>query len=287
MTAYEQFRATLALNPIAIPDATPYPQVGQVWRAAWTEAVSNVYIVATTPDTVTALPVTGDPEIVSNPYCLLDVAESPLGYAAAIWRSPHVEVPTFVLDGCYGEIPGIHEELVDLSTPLSERARAADPSWQMQQRLSETMLCLKEATWLPESQPVGPLRTLMQRAQVSARTLSERMAATEGTLRLIVDGSWWIGDDAIALLADALAVPAADLPHGDPFAAAPELPRAVNSPARKRAFQQRAERDGVAEAKARFDAVQQLLPALTRQAGRDINERAKWDQLLDVYLSDE
>ena len=75
MTAYEQFRTILALNSIAIPNATPDPQVGQVWRAAWKEAVSNVCITAATPDTVTVLPVTGDPEIVSNPLCLLDVAE--------------------------------------------------------------------------------------------------------------------------------------------------------------------------------------------------------------------
>ena len=285
MTTLEQLRAALEREPIHVPDSVPVPRVGQVWRAVWEETVANVYVDAVSDDTVTVCPMTGDPALVSAVRVFLTATESPLGYPSAIWSGLRLEAPAFVLAGCYGEVPQeVLEEPHAPVAPLSERARSADPGWHLEQHVRRTFALLAEASWLPTTQPVGPVRALMNSAKVTARRLAESTGLTTDILELLLDGSWWIGEQSKEMLASSLNLSAQDLPHEDPFAEASELARAINSPFRKQAFLLRSQRDRVREAVARLTAAQELLPARTRRAAQAVDERAKWDQLLDLYF---
>jgi len=285
MTTFEQLRAALERDPIRVPDSVPVPRVGQVWRAVWEGTVANVYVDAVSDDTVTVCPMTGHPALVSAVRVFLAATESPLGYPSAIWSGPRIEAPAFVLAGCYGEVPQeVPEEPYAPLAPLSERARSADSGWHLEQHVRQTFALLAEATWFPTTQPVGPVRALMNSAKVKARSLAESAGLTADILELVLDGSWWIGEQSKEMLASSLNVSAQDLPHKDPFAKASELARAINSPSRKQAFLLTAQRDRVREAAARLIAAQQLMPARTRLAAQSVDERAKWDQLLDLYF---
>lgn len=284
MTTFEQLRAAIASKPIRIPDSVPVPEVGQVWRAIWGSTVSNVYIDDVSDDTVAVLPVTGDPSLVPSVRTYLGAAESPLGYPSAIWGVPRVDVPVFVLAGCYGEVPDSSEEVIRPRVPLSARAQSADPGWRLEQHVRQVLASQADARWLPRARPVGPIRLLMRSAGISARALAEGTGLPTDLLAMILDGSWWISPQATEVLTTTLGVSAPDLPSEDPLIGAGELVRAINSPTRKRAFMRRGRHDGVPEAKARFVAAQQLLPARARRAASTTDERSRWDQLLDTYL---
>ncbi len=66
----------------------------------------------------------------------------------------------------------------------------------------------------------------------------------------------------------------------------PGLPRAINSPSRKAAFRDFSRRKDISEAEARLEAADQVLAAAARQSKPEVDEQARWDHLLDVYLHD-
>lgn len=285
MTLYENVRGFLARHPIRMPDTTPEPVAGQVWRATWDDAVADIYITRAHDDTVRFLPITAYSPAIANPLAYLSADESPLGYASAVWREDEREIPIFVLDGCFGSVAEIQVEPPSPpQSDLSEAARAADPGWQLQLSMERQLDDLAAATWIPQGQPVGPIRDLLRDAGLTLRQLSQQVSMPEDLLVRINTSSWWLNQATASSLSDALGVPVTSLPHRAPFATDPELPRAINAPARRASFRQKSLREGITEAQVRFAAANELLLAAARRSAPGVSEHDKWNHFLDMYF---
>lgn len=286
MSSYEDVREFLTQHPIRMPDAIPEPHHGQIWRAVWEDAVLDIYIVDAGDDIVSAVPVTPDSGIVSATH-RLGVDESPLGYGVAVWIGLQRKLPVFVLDGCYGQIEDPLDE-VDLpaQSELIDSARAADPRSELIRRLEGQFELLATATWMPPEQPIGPIRDLVRNAGLRLRDVRDQTSLADEILTRINRSAWWLLANQIAELSDALATPPSDLPRSEPFFDTPELPRAINSPSRRAAFRSFSRRKDISEGEARLEAAHQLLAASARQSRPEVDQQARWEHLLDVYLHD-
>jgi hypothetical protein len=287
LSSYEDVRDFLAQHPIRMPDATPEPQPGQTWRAVWEDVVIDVHIVEAGDDLVLAMPVTPYSGTASQSAHYLGDDESPLGYAVELWHDLQRELPVQVLDGCYGYV---EEPLSEVDLPaqseLKEAARVTDPRSELIDRLERELEQLAKATWMPHSQPIGPIRDLVRNAGLRLRDVKEHTSLQDEILLRINGSAWWLPANQIAELSDVLEVPRSDLPRSAPFFDTPELPRAINSPKRRAEFRNLSARKGLSEGEARLEAAHQILAAAARQSGRDVDERARWEHLLDVYLHD-
>ena len=279
-------REFLAQHPIRMPDATPEPQQGQIWRAAWEDAVADVYIVDADDDIILAMPVTPDSGIVSAIHHLGE-DESPLGYAIAVWAGLQRELPLIVLDGCYGQIEDPLGE-VDLpaQSELIDSAREVDPRSEFIGRLERQFELLATATWMPPEQPIGPIRELVRGTGLRLRDIRDQTSLADEILTRINRSTWWLPASQIEELFEALATSPSDLPRSEAFFDTPGLPRAINSPSRKAAFRDFSRRKDISEAEARLEAADQVLAAAARQSKPEVDEQARWDYLLDVYRHD-
>lgn len=288
MTGLEKIREQLAETPIVLPTETPDPAAGQVWRATWDDAAANVYIeAAPTPGWVRVLPVTAEPEFVRSVKFFLDRDESPMGYVAAVCRQPQMDVPTFVLEACYGSLPSMEEEPDDQPTELTGEARSADPKYQHEALLARQLETLASASWTPRDQrAVGPIRTLVEQTGSSLRHLREAVGLTADEISRILDHAWWLSTDQLRRLADHLQVSVLDLPEGDPFTDEPELLRVTEAPRLRSRLREYATRHGLSEAGGRFQVASRLLAgARARSFTRAEDRTAYWEELLDDYLS--
>jgi hypothetical protein len=267
-------------------DATPKPQQGQVWRAGWEDAVLDIYIVDAGDDIVSAMPVTPDSGIVSTTHRLGE-DESPLGYAVAVWVGLQRGLPVFVLDGCYGQIEDPLDEVgLPAQSELFDSARAADPRSDLIGRLERQFERLAMATWMPPEQPIGPIRELVRTAGLRLRDVRDQTSLADEILTRINRSAWWLPANQIEELSKALATSPSDLPRSEPFFDTPELLRALNSPNRKAVFRDISRRKGISEGEVRLEAADQVLAAAARQSRPEVDEQARWEHLLDVYLHD-
>ena len=278
-------REFLAQHPIRLPDATPEPQPGQIWRAVWGDAVIDVYIVDAGDDLVLAIPVTPYSGTASPSAHHLGDDESPLGYAVAVWPGLQRELPALVLDGCYGQIEDpLDEGDLPAQSELIETARAADPRSELIDRLEGQFEQLAAATWMPSEQPIGPIRDLARNAGLRLRDVRDQTSLADEVLTRINRSAWWLPANQIAELSEVLATPPSDLPRSEPFFDTPELPRVFNSPKHRAEFRDFSRRKGISEGEARLEAAHQVLAAAARQSRPEVDERARWEHLLDVYL---
>lgn len=270
-----------------MPDATPEPQQGQIWRAVWEDTVIDVYIIDACDGIVSAMPVTPDSGIVSAIHHLGD-DESPLGYAVAVWPGFQRALPAFVLYGCYGQIEDpLGKVALPTQSELIDRAREADPRSELIRRLERQFELLATATWMPFEQPIGPIRQLVQSAGLRLRDVSDQTSLANEILTRINRSAWWLPANQIEELSEALATPPSDLPRSEPFFDTPELPRAINSPNRRAAFRDFSRRKDISEAVARLEAANRVLAAAARQSKPEVEEQARWEHLLDIYLHDD
>ena len=289
MSSFEDLRDFLARNPIRMPDSTPDPQGGQIWRASWSDVSLDVHLAEANEDSVLAAPVSPHSDATRTPGTyFIDREESPLGYAFAGWASLQMELPLFVLDGCYGTAPiQLEEPDTTPQSELIEIARAADTQAIFMARVHEKLKELAVATWRPEEDAIGPIRQLVKQRGSTLRDVSDRTSLPEATLRLVSRIGWWLAPVQVSELALALDVPISDLPRSDPLRDTPNLVRTINSPRRRSSLRRLADNLRISEIESRLEAAGQLLAAAGREVpGGDPDSRERWEQLLDVYLAD-
>ena len=289
MSSFEDLRDFLARNPIKMPDSTPEPQGGQVWRASWSDVSLDVYLAEANEDTVLAAPVSPHSDATRTPATyFIDGEESPLGYAVAVWASLRMELPLFVLDGCYGAAPiQLEEPEVPTQSELIEAARAADTQAVLRARIHQKLEELAAATWKPKEAAIGPIRRLVKQRHSTLRDVSDRISLPEAMLRQVSRTGWWLTPAQVSELAFALDVPTLDLPRSDPFTDTPNLVRTINSPRRRPSLRRLSDRLRISEIEIRLETAGQLLAAAGREAaGGDPDSRERWEQLMDLYLAD-
>lgn len=286
MSSFEDLRDFLARHPIRLPDSTPYPEGGQIWRASWNDVELDVYLAQADEDSVFAAPVSPQSEATrTSASYVIDQEESPLGYALAVWVGSELAIPLFVLEGCYGVAK--FRPNTPTQSELTEAARAADAHALLRTRVHRKLQTLAGATWRPEEDAIGPIRPLVKQRGSTLRDVADRTSLTVSMLRRLSSMGWWLTPAQISELAMALDVPTSDLPRSDPLTDKPNLVRTINSPRRRSSLRRIAERRGISEITTRLEVAGQVLAAAGREVpGLDPDSRERWEQLLDLYLTD-
>ena len=261
------------------------PQPMQVWSATWNRVRIPVMLERVRETTAWAVPVTGDPEFVIAAQAILSESESPLGYEAAVWDSPHVELPLVTLDRCYGTVDPAELEDAETPTELTGAARRADPRFRQFDAVVAELEVLASATWIPDAvAPVGALDGAMTQAHATLRNLRDRIGLGTQQTTELRDHGWWLTRDQVAAACELLDVP--ELPEGDPLNSRPALRKVLEWPQWRQKYVDYRRRHRTSEAGARFLAATSVLAGARARAVPGADQSTQyWEELIDDALN--